>query len=429
MNKKMLFVFTLIVTAGCSNLRQPGFSERDLYVINTPEYPDNRVFYLQGQTNAQYETPLRNSFEISTANTQNDPVHGQPLSIIINSISLPLSPKEGDREKPKDIAVILDISANNQGPSQSIVVWYQRGVFPGQSLNFANLLVFHQDVWDDQVPPLIRIRVMDVATERNLDTRDALSDVSKYGGTVALALQNPVLSQVVPIATRAASLILANNSNKMLIDYSVQFYKSSTERNVGTPYLTPLKTGRFVLIGREKNELSNLDYWKRSFVYDEINGNIFTKTGSQKTLLSSPVVSVIVNKDDIIVPTLVAAKSAYLTSTLTNAKIENLDQFKSDLTDFQKRSEALILREKVRRYRNTADLDEFIALINNTETPLPSDVKDSSVRFLSRITNCQSLSTTNLGDWWDENQDTATFDDNELKVNVKSCPAISGSKK
>ncbi|HBO3169441.1 TPA: hypothetical protein L4R86_003175 [Pseudomonas aeruginosa] len=417
-------LLVLVVTSGCANLRQPGFSERDLYVVNTPEYPDNRVFYLQGKTSGTYETELLNSFQVAGLDARNDPVHGQPLSIIINSISIPQAIKEGDRDKSQDIAVVLDVLAKNQGQSQSIVAWYQRGVFPGQSLNFANLLVFHQEVWDDQVPPLIRIRVMNVATERNLDTREALSEVSKYGGAVALALQNPALSQVVPIAARAASLILANSSNKMLLDYSIQFYKSSVERNVGAPYITPLKTGRFVLVGRSKGDIPNGGFWKRPFVYDEINGAILAVRGSDKVLLTSPVVSIIVNKEDLVVPSLVAAKSAYLTSLLTDAKIENLDQFKSDVNDFSRRSEALILREKVRRYRNTADLDEFIQLINNADNPLPSDAKDSSVRFLSRITKCSSLSLTNLGGWWDENQDSASFDEKELLVKVRSCPGV-----
>jgi len=419
------FLLAAALLSGCTNLRQPGFAERDLYVVNTPEYPDNRVFYLKGQTTDEYETELLNSFQVATLDSSKDPVHGQPLSIIVNSISLPQAAKEDEWDTPQDIAVVLDISAKNQGQSQSIVVWYQRGVFPGQSLNFANLLVFHQEVWDDQVPPLIRIRVMNVASERNLDTREALSEVSKYGGTVALALQNPALSQVIPIAARAASLILANNSNKMLLDYSVQFYKSSVERNVGAPYITPLKTGRFVLVGRAKGDIPNGNFWKRQFIYDELNGAVMAEKDAGKTLLTSPVVSVIVNKEDLIVPSLVAAKSAYLTTLLTDAKIENLDQFKSDVIDFGKRSEALILREKVRRYRNSADLSEFIKLINNAEDPLPSDVKDSSVRFLSRITDCRSLSLTNLGPWWDENQDSASFDENELKVKTRRCPTIS----
>ncbi|WP_397453229.1 hypothetical protein [Pseudomonas sp. NA-150] len=422
--KASLLIIALL--SGCSNIKQPGVSERDLFVTNTPEYPDNRVFYLRGEPNERYETELLNSFQVATLDSSKDPVHGQPLSIIINSISLPQTSSQYDKNTPQDIAVILDILAKNQGQSQSIVAWYQRGVVPGQSLNFANLLIFHQEVWDDQVPPLIRIRVMNVASEKNLDTRSALSDVSKYGGTVALSLQNPVLSQAIPIATRAASLVLANDSNKILLEYSVQFYKSSKERNVGAPYLTPLKTGRFVLVGRARGDIQNGDFWKRRFMYDEINGNIFSQQSATKTLLTSPVVSIIVNKEDLVVPSLVAAKSAYLTTLLTEAKIENLDQFKSDVNDFGKRSEALVSREKVRRYRNTADLDEFIKLITNEEDPLPSDVRDSSIRFISRITGCPALSSTNLGSWWDANQNSATFDDNELKVLSIKCPAVGG---
>ncbi|MGV8294287.1 hypothetical protein ACV36C_36140, partial [Pseudomonas aeruginosa] len=75
---------------------------------------------------------------------------------------------------PADYAVILDIAAKDDGSNQSIVVWYQRGVQPDQSLNFSNLLVYYVQRWDERVAPSFRLSVMDVTTERNAETLRAL---------------------------------------------------------------------------------------------------------------------------------------------------------------------------------------------------------------------------------------------------------------
>ena len=98
-----------------------------------------------------------------------------PLSIMMRSVDIPaIRDANGNKtagiDGPADYAVILDIAAKEDGSNQSIVVWYQRGVQPDQSLNFSNLLVYYVQRWDERVAPSFRLRVMDVTTERNAET-------------------------------------------------------------------------------------------------------------------------------------------------------------------------------------------------------------------------------------------------------------------
>jgi hypothetical protein len=430
MLKKIINFSVAILVMGCASVNQPGLSERDLYVVNTPDYPDNRVFYLGPLNENAYSSDLVNRFDIGEAGNTQDPVHGDPLSIIVNSVSIPIDAnKEKDfnffskkrRGSVRDIVVVLDVLAENQGASKPIVVWYQRGVLPGQSLNFSNLLVFHQESWDDRVPPLFRIRVIDVANEKNLEAREVLSDIANYGNTVALALQNPALSPVISTATRAASLVLSNKENKMLLDYSVQFYKSSFA-SASSSFMTPLKTGSFILIGRKESLLSDDEFWKKKFIYDHLNGNVYSDTSGTRENMNSPVVVVSVNKEDMIVPPFVAAKSAYLTSLLTDSTTKNLDQIKKESEEVNERISVYVLRERVRRYRTVPDLDEFIKRITDVENELPSDVVDSSLRFLRRLTECNTLDKNNLYEHWELSAQNVAFVQDDFKVRNFQCP-------
>lgn len=402
-----------MILSGCTSVLQPGVGERDLYVVNTPEYPDNRVFYL-GTSSADRLTQLVSGHETQTIDS--DPVHGQPLTVIVNSVGLPYV--EEDKLVRRDLALILDIQAENQGNPQSIVVWYQRGVLPGQTLNFSNLLIYHQEAWDDRVAPYFRIRIMNVSGERNLETREALAEVSKYGGLVALALQNPGLSPVISTAARAASLVLAGRENRMVLDYTVQFYgKKRVENSPGT-YLTPLKLGRFALVGRRSSDLPNSQFWRTPLTYDEFNGTIQSKQGDSRAPMNTPVVMVTVTNQEAIVPAFVASKSAYLTRLLTEASTKNLDEIQRESSDLTQRIRAYVLREKVYRYRQKGDLSELVSLMKNADDPLPSDVNESLVRFLRRISGCNALSLGSLGAWWDTVEQKADFNLDDVKLNL-----------
>lgn len=419
--KPRLIGLCALLLSGCMTSLQPGVTERDLYVVNTPEYPDNRVFYL-GASSDKHRTQLISSYDIKTDDS--DPVHGQPLTVIVSSVGLPYVVKNGGGRR--DLALILDVQAENQGNPQSIVVWYQRGVLPGQTLNFSNLLIYHQESWDDRVAPYFRVRVMDVAAERNLETREALAEVSKYGGLVALALQNPGLTSAISTATRAASLVLAGRENQLLLDYSVQFYGKARVENSPGSYLTPLKLGRFALVGRKPSELSNQQYWKTPMSFDEINGTIQYEQGNSETPVNTPTVVITITTQEAIVPTLVASKSAYLNRLLTEASAKNLDEIQRESSDLSQRVRAYILREKVYRYRQKGDLVTLIDAMKSKVDPFPSDINESLIRFLRDISGCSSLSFAKLGEWWEtEEVQRADFRQNAVRLDLDTgtgCP-------
>lgn len=407
-------VVAVVALSGCSSLLQPGFGERDRYVVNTPEYPDNRVFYL-GKGTPEKVTSLIPGYDITT--TERDPVHGQPMTVIVNSVGLPYD-KEKDTVR-RDLALILDIQAESQGNAQSIVVWYQRGVLPGQTLNFSNLLIYNQPSWDDRVAPFFRMRLMDVSTERNLETREALAEVSKYGGGVALALQNPGLSPVISTAVRAASLVLSSHQNSMVLDYTVQFYGKDRVLNSPDTYLTPLKLGRFVLVGRRPNDLSDSKFWRKQFFYDEINGTIESQRDSTRAALNTPAIVLSVTNQDAIVPTFVAAKSAYLTRLLTEASVKNLDELSQQSTDLSRRIDVYVLREKIYRYRQIGDVDKLVVMMQDKDDPLPSDVSDSVFGFLRKISGCSNLTAETIGTWWGTVRTGVQFKADKVELDLK----------
>lgn len=412
MSRKIVIIFgALLALTGCLSNLQPSFSERDKYVINTPEYPDNRVFYVK-KFNGTNESSISSSlllhecFKASKKSSNCSDIsfisNRQPLSIIANAVSIPY--KEG--APSKDIAVLLEIKTDTQKDTEPIVVWYQRGVLPGQTLNFANLLLYSQDSYDGRVAPFFRIRVVDVATERNLETRETLSQVSRYGGSVAAASGNPLLGPILSVASKAASLVLANQQNKMLLDYTVQFYPKDIIYSSNNPNLTPFLKGRFVLVGRSKDELKNKDYWKDISKLDELNSEI-VRTGTTIKSDFSPIVSLEVIDEEMSVLPIVALKTAYLTKLLNDTTTSNLNEISQLKEDLIYRLDVYTTKESIQRYQIKTDIADLINLAQNES--IPSDLKDYITRYLSRISGCYSLTANNLSEWWNQNKSNLDF--------------------
>lgn len=409
-------IAALIILTACSTIRQPGLLERDLYVVNTPEYPDNRVYYLGPFDEVSYSSLLFDKYQAIKQSKDTDPKQGDSLSIVVNSVTLPAAAEQNpERIKTRDIVVILDVIAENSRKASSIVVWYQRGVYDGQSLNFSNLLVYQQESWDERVPPLFRIRVMDIASENNLETREALAEVSKYGGAIALALRNPAVSPMIETAVRAASLVFANKNNKLLLDYTVQFYRSTTVLHSDNAFLSPLKKGRFLLIGRDWKSLKDRNYWRHKYSYDEVNLDVIDST---KNPLRTPVVVISVSTDEMIVPPFVADKSAYLTRLLTETTNMNLDQVQEESKELHQRIDFYVLKERVRRYRSVDDMENLIERLKDA----PTDILESNMRMLRSISGCQGIRSDNYAEWWDQNAAKARFSDDDFKLEDVVCP-------
>lgn len=405
----------LLLTGACDG---PGFGERDQYVVHTPLYADNRVLYLDGQSEGSAEGvyALRRPGARETI-TAEKMTHGQPLSLVLTTVSLPKEESVGSR----DIAIIVDLASASDGGGRSIVAWYQRGVKADQNLNFSYLLLFHEAAWDDRIAPLVRIRVMDVTVERNLETRAALAEVSKFQGLVGAAIPNPIINPIFELATKAASLVLANRPNKMLLDYTAQFYSAPQLAAAYGSDLPPLRKGRFVLIGRKDGDRN---YWKQEFKYDSVEQNVYVSSAAASSRpLPSPFVMISISSIDAVVPTSVAARSAFLQKMLSDAQQTNFDRMQEEATLLKGGVDALVAYEQLRRYRTIEALDNVITVMNRSTTDLSVSDQAFLMRQVSQLSKCSFASASAIKSWWDAGaKSRVTFKPDEFALTGVSCP-------
>lgn len=418
---RALALATLLVS-GCAGTLVPGFGERDQYVVNTPRYFDNRVFYLAPEPKDN-EWQLQNALQARTSSTDATRIrHGSPLSIILNGVSMP-PPELGSDGKPKaqgarDIAVVLDVTTKTSGANESIVAWYQRGVQPDQALNFSNLLIYFDPRWDARLAPLIRIRVVDVTSEKNAEVREALGQVKQFTSSLGPLLPTSSAA-LVSVASRAAELIVTR-PNEQLLDYSVQFF---SEEQISESYgsdLTPLKRGRVLLVGRPRDQTST--FW-RGFqgTYDGATLTVLNKKDSVNT----PVVLISVSTAQVIVPVIVSARSTYLQRLLSDSQQGDVTSVKTAGRAVWDGVQTYVLLENLRRARDTVSIRDIYDAYNETSGKVALGVDDKALllQALRDISSCQTLlNDTNLKTWWDANRDDFRFMPDKLKLKEEKCP-------
>ncbi len=344
----------------------PGFGEEDRYrVFTPPDYADNRVYYVAAPTE-EHSVLIPQEAEIAEDQKSNLVKHREPLSIIMNSVELPQDWPASISRKTIDVAVILDLATAPDGSDTSIVVWYQRGVQPGQSLNFSNLLVHFEPRWDQRTAPMFRVRVMNVTDERNAEALETLAQVRKFGGTVAALAGQPAFSPLISIATRAAGLVQANEKNSMLLDYTVQFYAGSVADDIGGAQLGALRKGSFVVLGRPVD--TSRWFWRDEFKMDRRSRIV---RGQNFGEVTAPLATVTVGTFESIVPKIVIERSNALTRLLQEeaAKV-SLVQLEQQADALQKSISAFAKGERIYRFGVTdeSDVNEVLVVINDAGT-------------------------------------------------------------
>lgn len=343
--------------SGCSGI---GPQVDNRYTVFTPEFADNRVYYL-GSKGVGQNQPLE---AIGTSSTRagNTIARNSPISIVLRSVEIPAKyesdgkggMRKGVVTEDADYAVILDVGTKADGSSSSMVVWYQRGVQPDQSLNFSNLLVYYEPRWDERVAPFFRVRVMNVTKEKNIETRKALERAHNIAGSVGVMATNPIVTPLIGISFTAAELVFANKENKMLLDYSVQLYSSSSAAQAGME-LGTLKRGSYVVVGRPPAETR--DFWKGPFSYEPDSRAIFRGTN----VINVPTASLTVGTFESIVPTIVMERSTALTALLSsNGSGSTVEEIEDVNNRLSASIEAFAATEKIRRYRNHQDVEAIL---------------------------------------------------------------------
>lgn len=342
--------------AGCAG-GEPSLNDR--YTVYTPIYADNRSFYLvPGATAADVVRRLELTGLPAAADAERAlAVPGnEPLSIMMRSVEIPAShdstgKKIAGIDGPADYAVLLDIGVKDDGSTESIVVWYQRGVQPDQSLNFSNLLVYYVPRWDERVAPYFRVRVMDVTTERNAETLRALDRAQGAVGAAVGVVSNPLVSPLVGVAFTAAELVLANRRNRMVLEYSVQLYSQAAVSQSTGSNLGVLKQGSYVVVGRPIGETRS--FWGKSLTYDTRTNQVL----DGNTPLNVPTALLSVGTFDSIVPKSVMERSVALTTLLSKLGTgTSLEQVSDAQNRLQATLSAYLLGERLARYRDAPSL-------------------------------------------------------------------------
>ena len=412
-NKYSVFAMFLCAILAVACTKGPTYnSAYGQHVRYTPTYQENKVFWAgtisNNEEHYKESVPLLPDFVSTTASLQNGDYvqHGEPLTVVLSSAVLPTS-QTVDTGK-HDLAVIIDMVTAADGKTTSLLAWYQRGVKADQALNFSNLVVHYEPRWDSRLAPMFRIRLMDVATEKNEETEFLLSEAGKYGATIAQVAQIPIAQPTIDIAARAASLALGNKNNTLLLDYTVQFFSQEHIAQSAGAGLGALKRGKFIVIGRPQREDMGTGvapespartFWKQDFYYNRLTEIVSIDQEGAKEVVS-PFISLILVTAEAIVPVEVLERSAYLSNYLFSPEKP------SDLERIATESEALF--KSVNAYTKKAafllhrDIPTFIDLadfVANGKDISPSDSSDLLKDINKWVVDTNFATPSELSQW------------------------------
>jgi hypothetical protein len=315
--------------------------------------------------------------------------------------------------------VLLDVATGSDGKDTTIVVWYQRGVRPNQVLNFSNLIVYYEPSWDARVAPYFRLRLIDVAQERSKETREVLRSIGSAAQPMSTLVPNPLFFQAAGVAIRAASLVLANTSNELLLDYSVQFYSEQHIRAAEGAGLGALRRGPFIVAGRPEQcgaTACGRDFWRSKLRFDwETNQILFA---DDKEVIA-PYIQVTVATAESVVPKIVMERSAALFQRLTELgrgnRIEDIDEQSKALG---KSIAAFVVNEKLRKYRTKEDAERVVLAIKDRS--LSSEDVSFLIRTMSDLAGRTFSSVGDVTEWWESTGRNCTMKPAEFRL---ECPA------
>lgn len=369
-------VMLCLLICGCAV--QPDITG---YPVSTPRtYTENKAYFTQtspdGTLGTHASLKLQHLYEVeddgSAASVEIQ--HNDPISVILQGVRLPEDVGPGTR----DIAVILDIHTSNEKGLTTLLAFYQRDVPGGQMLNFNNLLVYSDPMWDSASPPYFRVRVLDVLAERNRRTEQIFDRVGNLSAQVGGMIPHPVVP-IVSTAIDAAELILSNRQNKVLLDYQIQFYGREQRLAAGNATLGPLRAGQWLVVGRVRGGDSS--FWEQELYLDRSTDRLYRwatepaaseakKMGTAKKInVPVPYVAVAIVRADAQVPKLVFDRSEALLRLLSTpgakSDVDALDQMTENLVSS---INAFTVERRLRRYRSAGDIERIIEALRRHQS-------------------------------------------------------------
>jgi hypothetical protein len=265
------------------------------------------------------------------------------------------------------------------------------------------------------------MRVVDVKDERNKLTRDFLEEAKNVAGGVAAIIPNPAILPGIGIAFKAAQLVLANQNNEVLLDYSVQFYSADTQAAANGAGLGALRRGAFLVVGRPN---ADSNFWSKTLVFDKARGQIF----ADSTPAPTPFMVTTIATAESIVPKIVIERSAALQKIFTDTIRYNVEQADKEASALKASVDTLVATERVFRYRDMDSVNRISRLLQDAVPTLPEDAAPNRspnspsanslsaediytlVSMMSRISGKSFSSSQQAIDWWTKKGKNGQFD-------------------
>lgn len=433
-----LAIGAIVLTAlvGCS----PGAQlvGDGIYAANTSDtFRENRVYFLgapekigantQGAMGKVDVRPLHPIFTPPV--TPNDAIkHGDPISVLVSSVRIPESV-----HGPIDIAVVLDVMTGGSAEESktTLVVWYQRDAHGGMTLGFQNILVYSDDAWDSDYPPFFRIRLLDVKTERNTATATLLDGSNEIASTLGDLVPSPVIPAV-NLAIKAAKLILANQKNKVIIDYTVQFYSQVFVAAAGDRAdIASLQRGAWMVVGLPKGHSSR--FWRKPLIFDRQTKEIFDRRAVPPTPpadarrsknlygVQAPYVTMTVVPYSAQVYSLVQQRSEALLRIITTSRESDLSRIDALGDDLSKSVKTFVLLRTLRRDRSMDAVDKIIQTLKDSGSTVDQAALKHELRRVLPAEGITLLDDTiiPLETWWGKNRSRYRFDTEQYKITKK----------
>lgn len=406
----------LSVFFSCSAAKSAQISDT---AVTTPNvYSENKVVFLDTSNLRLKDLKFIYDLEPDSISQINKL---DPIGCVVRGVRIPELPDSSGKfsSTGMDVAVVLDIVSVGSESLTSLVVFYQRGVKPGQMLNFQDLLVFYEPEWDGVTPPYFRIRLLNVKAERNQRTHQLLQKVENLSGVLNGIIPHPVLPAV-QTGIQAAKEIFGNSQNEVLLDFQVQFYsKSQIEGSLSK--LTPLRKGEWIVLGRAKGDGSK--FWEHKFRIDQRTGMIVNPDSSE---IKIPYVLVSLFSADASVPKHIMDRSKVLIDQLASAsERNNLDALFESTKVLSSSVKTYALERRFKKYGSYDDFKDIIDKINDSmkdakelnEPKASIEELRTLIRLVNQVTGKNFSSADDICTWWEKNTD-GEF----VKINDKNYP-------
>jgi hypothetical protein len=108
---------------------------------------------------------------------------------------------------------------------------------------------------------------------------------------------------------------------------------------------------------------------------------------------------------------------------LSDAQQTNFERVQEEASLLKNGVDALVVAEKLRRFRTRDDLDKVVKHLQLSAKELSAVDQAFLLSLVARVSGCLFTSPGAVATWWDKVKTSVSFKPGEFKLNNADCPA------